>query len=162
VAQSGSPLANASTACMQIESQVGLIDLPLEQLVNPAGKEVYMNDWTQKMRDTFHSMAGRAREAGKAAYVRASESYSRLASVVRQGATQTALLHLLQAACIMRRALCITHYLHAWASQLLEAPCITQRAQCSKHDQLHAYRAAGAACVSNGPARHHASPACMR
>lgn len=72
---------------MQIESQEGLIELPVEQLLYPAGTDTNMNGWTQKMRDTFQSMSGRAREASKVAYHRASESYSRVASVVRtQGA----------------------------------------------------------------------------
>lgn len=71
---------------MQIESQEGMIQLPVDQLLNPAGTETNMNGWTQKMRDTFHAMGGRAREAGKIAYHRASESYSRVASAVRTGA----------------------------------------------------------------------------
>ena len=67
---------------MQIESQEGLIDLPAEQLLNPAGSDTNMNGWTHKMRDTFHAMGGRAREASKIAYTKASESYSRVSSTL--------------------------------------------------------------------------------
>lgn len=72
---------------VQIESQEGMIELPVDQLLNPAGTDTNMNGWTQKMKDTFHAMGGRAREASKIAYHKASESYSRVASAVRtQGA----------------------------------------------------------------------------
>lgn len=72
---------------MQIESQEGMIELPVEQLVNPAGTDTNMNGWSQKMKDTFHAMGGRAREASKLAYSKASESYTRVASAVRTPST---------------------------------------------------------------------------
>lgn len=82
-----------SVRSVQIESQEGLIELPVEQLLNPTGADTNMNGWTQKMRDTFHAMGGRAREASKLAYSKASESYSRVASAVRpQGAQRSCLL----------------------------------------------------------------------
>jgi hypothetical protein len=65
-----------------------MIELPVEQLLNTASTETAnMNGWSQKMRDTFHAMGGRAREAGKIVYHKASESYSRVASAVRPQGT---------------------------------------------------------------------------
>lgn len=54
---------------MQIESQEGLIKLPLDDLLHPGGRGTSdMTNWTQKMRDRFHDVAGKARAAGSAAY----------------------------------------------------------------------------------------------
>lgn len=54
---------------MQIESQEGLIKLPMDDLLHPGGRGTSdMSNWTQKMRDRFNEVAGKARAAGTAAY----------------------------------------------------------------------------------------------
>lgn len=54
---------------MQIESREGLIKLPLDDLLRPGVRGTSdMTNWTQKMRDRFHDVAGKARAAGNAAF----------------------------------------------------------------------------------------------
>eukprot|EP00892_Ulva_mutabilis_P004718 jgi/Ulvmu1/2618/UM014_0069.1 len=54
---------------VKIESQEGLIQLPLDDLLRPGSRGTSdMTNWTQKMRDRFHDVAGKARAAGNAAF----------------------------------------------------------------------------------------------